>query len=126
MDREAINEIETECDSNVKIANDVVGKIAAIAALEVEGVASMGNNITTELLNRVGVKNIGKNVRVEVLGHSVSLEVIITIEYGTNIPAISQKIQNRVKQAVENMTGLEVTEVSVRIAGVNPAKEGRA
>ena len=111
------------CNANVKIANDVVGKIAAIAALEVEGVSAMGNNITTEILGKVGMKNLLKAVKVEVTGKEVTLDVTITVEYGTSIPAVSQRVQAKVKQTVENMTGLEVADVNVRIAGVSINKE---
>lgn len=108
-----------DCNANVKIANDVVGKIAAIAALEVEGVAAMGNNITTEILGKIGAKNLLKNVKVDVLGKEISIDIMVTIEYGYNIPATSQKVQARVKQSVENMTGLTVSDVDVRIAGIS-------
>lgn len=112
-----------ECANNVKIANEVVGKIAAIAALEVEGVSAMGNNITTEILGKVGIKNILKNVKVTILGNKVTLELILTVNYGVNIPGVSEQVQSRVKQAVENMTGLMVDDVNVRIAGIELAKE---
>ena len=110
---------EKRPESTIKIANDVVGKIAAIAALEVDGVSAMGNNITTELLGRVGMKNLLKYVKVEVLGGEVIIDIAITIEYGRNIPAISQQVQARVKQSVENMTGLTVSDVNVRVAGIS-------
>ncbi|MCQ2524676.1 MAG: Asp23/Gls24 family envelope stress response protein [Lachnospiraceae bacterium] len=115
---------DTEFEAKVRIANDVVGKIAAIAALEVDGVAAMGNNITAEILGKVGVKNLLKTTKVEILGHDVKVEVIITVDYGYNIPSISQKVQAKVKQAIENMTELNVTDVNVRIAGISLVKEG--
>lgn len=111
------------CTTNVKIANDVVGKIAAIACLEVEGVSAMGNNITTEILGKVGMKNILKHVKVEVIDNNVVIDVVITVEYGYSIPAVSQKVQEKVKQAVENMTGLTVEDVNVRISGISLNKE---
>lgn len=117
------NEMNAKCESTVKIANDVVCKIAAIAALEVKGVTSMGNNVTAEILNKIGIKNLSKNVNVEILGGKVSVDIAVTVEYGINIQSISQAVQARVKQAVENMTGLEVREVNVRIAGVSMVKE---
>lgn len=111
------------CETTIEIANDVVSKIAAIAALEVEGVAAMGNNITTELMGKVGMRNILRHVKVEVLNNEITLDVVVTIEYGYSIPATSQKVQAKVKQAVENMTGLSVANVNVRIAGVYLSKE---
>jgi len=111
------------CENSVKIANDVVGKIAAIAALEVNGVSAMGNNITAEILGKAGIKNLMKNVKVEIVNNEVRLELAITVDYGINIPGISQAVQTKVKQTVENMTGLTVSDVNVRIAGINLVKE---
>lgn len=107
----------------VKIADDVVAMIAALAATEVEGVAAMSGNMTNELLSRVGVKNMAKGTRVEVLQRKVKVDLAITIEYGFNIPATCQRVQTKVKNAVENMTGLEVNDVNIRIAGINVARE---
>lgn len=114
---------EDENLGTVKIADDVVAMIAALAATEVEGVAAMSGNMTNELLSRVGVKNMAKGTRVEVLQKKVKVDLAITIEYGFNIPATCQRVQTKVKNAVENMTGLEVNDVNIRIAGINVAKE---
>lgn len=126
MGKEADNsgyELREEKAGTVKIADDVVAMIAALAATEVEGVAAMTGNLTNELLSRVGVKGLSKGSRVDVSGKKVKAELAITMEYGYNIPATCQKVQARVKSAIENMTGLEVTDVNIRIAGINVAKE---
>lgn len=112
-----------ECESSVKLANDVIGKIAAIAALEVPGVSAMGNNITSEILGKVGIRNLMKNVKVEYINGKIKLDLAITVDYGINIPGISQAVQAKVKAAVENMTGLTVEDVNVRIAGINLGEE---
>ena len=114
---------EDEELGSVKIADDVVAMIAGLAATEVEGVASMAGNVTNELLNRVGVKNLAKGVKVEVIGKSVKADIALIVEYGYSIPAISQKVQEKVKSTIENMTGLEVSDVDIRIAGVNMQKD---
>lgn len=114
---------EDEDLGTVKIADEVVAMIAGLAATEVEGVAAMAGNISNELLNKMGVKNLAKGVKVEVLGKKVKVELALIIEYGYNIPVVSQRAQGKVKTAIENMTGLEVTDVDVRIAGVNMVKE---
>ena len=106
----------------VKIADDVVASIAGIAATEVEGVVSMAGNIGNELKSKMGVKNLAKGVKVEVIGKSVKADIALIVEYGYSIPAISQKVQEKVKSAIENMTGLTVTDVNIRIAGVNMIK----
>lgn len=107
----------------VKIADDVVAMIAALAATEVDGVAAMGGNMSNEILRRVGMKSLAKGAKVDVLNQKVKVELAITMEYGFNIPATCQQVQNKVKSAIENMTGLEVTDVNIRIAGINVTKE---
>ena len=110
---------EDENLGSVQIADEVVAMIASLAATEVDGVSAMGGNITNELMSKVGVKNLTKGVKVEVIGSIVKVELVVLHEYGYNIPATSQKVQERVKNAIENMTGLTVTDVNIRIAGVN-------
>ena len=110
---------EDENLGSVQIADEVVAMIASLAATEVDGVSAMGGNITNELMSRVGVKNLTRGVKVEVIGSSVKVELVVLLEYGYNIPATSQKVQERVKNAIENMTGLAVTDVNIRTAGVN-------
>ena len=109
----------------VDIADEVVTIIAGLAATEVEGVASMAGNITNELMSRVGMKKLTKGVKVEVVDGVVSVDIAIVIEYGHNIPQTSRNVQNKVKAAVENMTGLEVADINIRIAGVNMQEENK-
>lgn len=106
----------------VRIADDVVAMIAGYAALETDGVSSLAGNATGELLNRVGVKTLQKGAKVEVVDHVVSVELVVILCYGYNIPATSSKIQEKVKSAIETMTGLEVSDVNIRIAGVEMDK----
>lgn len=107
---------------SVKIADDVVAMIAGIAATEVDGVAAMAGNMTNELMSKVGMKSMTKGVKVDVLNRIVTVDLALTMEYGFNIPATCQKVQDKVKSAIENMTGLEVADVNIRIAGVNMQK----
>ena len=100
----------------VQIAEEVITIIAGLAATEVEGVCSMGGNITKELVSRLGMKNLSKGVRVE---GKIEVFVTINIAYGYAIPAVSGNVQEKVKAAIENMTGLEVSGVNVRIADVD-------
>ena len=103
----------------VQIADEVVAIIAGLAATEVEGVDSMAGNITNELVGKLGMKNLSKGVRVEVLEGAVTVDVALNISYGYSIPDVSAKVQDRVKSAIENMTGLEVSVVNIRIASVD-------
>ena len=114
---------EDENLGTVKIADDVVAMIAGLAATEVKGVAAMAGNISNELLSLMGVKNLAKGVKVEVIGKIVKVELALIVEYGYNIPAVSQKVQEKVKSTIESMTGLEASDVDVRIAGVNMQKD---
>lgn len=102
----------------VQIADDVVAMIASLAATEVEGVNAMAGNITNELMGRVGVKKLTKGVRVIVAERNVRVDLAVTMEYGYNIPATCHQVQAKVKAAIENMTGLNCTDVNIRIAGV--------
>ena len=112
-------EQEDETFGTVKIADDVVAMIAALAATEVDGVTSTNGSVANELLSRVGVKGLAKGVRVDIFNKKVKVELAITMGYGFNIPATCQRVQIKVKNAIENMTGLEVTDVNIRIAGIN-------
>ncbi len=103
----------------VRIADEVVAIIAGLAATEVDGVSSMAGNITNELVSKLGMKNLSKGVRVEVLEGSVEVEVALNIAYGYAIPEVSAKVQEKVKTAIETMTGLNVALVNVRIASVD-------
>ncbi len=114
---------EDENIGTVKIADDVVAMIASLATTEVEGVSAMAGNITNELMSKVGMKNLTKGVKVEVIGTNVTVDLAVTMEYGYNIPATCQKVQTKVKGAIENMTGLTCTDVNIRIAGVNMKKD---
>ena len=103
----------------VQIADEVVAIIAALAATEVEGVASMAGNITNELVGKLGMRNLSKGVKIDVTEEHVCVDLSLYLKYGYNIPDVSAKVQDKVKTAIENMTGLTVLEVNIKIAGVN-------
>lgn len=119
MERGTYTLKEDEKLGAVQIADDVVAMIASLAATEVDGVSALVGNITNELMSKVGMKKLTKGVKVEVIEGVVSLELAIMIEYGHNIPQTCQDVQTKVKTAIENMTGLSVSDVNIRIAGVN-------
>ena len=123
MEQESVKNIqlsqEDETFGTVKIADDVVAMIAALAATEVDGVAAMNGNIAKELLSKVGVKGLAKGVKVDILNKKVKVALAVVIEYGFNIPTTCQSVQSKVKNAIEKMTGLEVTDVNIRIAGIS-------
>ena len=102
----------------VKIADEVVAIIAALAATEVEGVASMAGNITNELISRLGMKNLSKGVKVDVLEGVVTVSLTLNLKYNYSVVEVSGKVQEKVKNAIENMTALEVADVNIKVAGV--------
>lgn len=102
----------------VKIADEVVAIIAALAATEVEGVASMAGNITNELISRLGMKNLSKGVKVDVLEGVVTVSLTLNLKYNYSVVEVSGKVQEKVKNAIENMTGLEVADVNIKVTGV--------
>ena len=121
MAKEERNTYTIQNDPNmgeVKIADEVVAIIAALAATEVEGVASMAGNITNELISKLGMKNLSKGVKVDVLEGVVTVALALNMKYDYSIVETSTKVQERVKSAIETMTGLEVADVNIKVAGV--------
>ena len=114
--------IKSDQVGDVRIADEVVAIIAGLATTEVEGVSSMAGNITNEIVSKLGMKNLSKGILVEVMENEVKVDVAINIAYGYSIPEVSAKVQDKVKSAIENMTGLQVVDVNIRIAGVNMNK----
>ena len=114
-------ETPTEPETNgIQIANEVVAVIAGKAVSEVQGVASMAGGLAggiSEVFS--GKKNMAKGIKVEATEKDAKIDVNIIVEYGARIPDVAFEIQNRVKKAVENMTGLEVAEVNVHVQGVD-------
>ncbi len=102
----------------VQIADDVIAMIAAVAATEVEGVHSLGGGLTYEKAVRSGGRSLSRGIKIDVLENVVSVRMIIQMNYGYNIPDVTRKVQEKVKTALENMTGLEVAEVAVSVANV--------
>ena len=102
----------------IKIADEVVAIIAALAATEVEGVASMAGNITNELIGKLGMKNLSKGVKVDVLEGIVTVSLALNLKYNYSIVEVSARVQEKVKNTIENMTGLEVADVNIKVAGV--------
>lgn len=114
---------EIEDVGQVQIADEVIAVIAGLAATEVEGVSKMSGNITNEIVSKLGMKNLSKGVKVTIDGEQVSVVLNLVLNYGVSIPKTSKEVQEKVKAAIENMTGLTVTEVNIRIAGIQMEDE---
>ena len=111
--------IELQSESGeIVVADEVVAVIAGLATMEVEGVASTAGSATRELISKIGMKTLSKGVKVDILDDVVTVAVTIVIKYGYKIIDVAEKIQEKVKVAIENMTGLTVADVNIRVAGL--------
>lgn len=115
-----IRESET---GHVQVTDEVIAIIAGLSATEVDGVASMAGNITKDIISRLGMKNLSRGVRIETQDNAVVVLMALNIAYGYSLPEVSSAVQRKVKTAVENMTGLEVAAVNIRIADVDMKTE---
>lgn len=102
----------------VEIAPEVIEVIAGIAASEVEGVSSMRGNFATGVVERLGKKNHGKGIKVELTDSGIKVDVYCTMKFGESIPAVAQKVQDNIRQTLLNMTALEAEEVNIHIVGI--------
>ncbi len=119
QEKQDVNEAEV---NGIKISDEVVAIIAGMAASEVKGVSSMNGGFVGGISEILGKKNFAKGVKVQVGEKEVVIDLFVTVEYGCRIPDIAWEIQNKVKTAVENMTGLKVLEVNIHVQGVNMPK----
>jgi uncharacterized alkaline shock family protein YloU len=102
----------------IEIAPEVIEVIAGIAASEVEGVAQMRGNFASGVVERLGKKNHGKGVKVELAEDGIKVDVYCVMKFGVSIPTVAQKIQDNIRQALLNMTALEAQEVNIHVVGI--------
>jgi len=107
----------------VQIASEVVSTIAGLAATEAEGIADMSGGITSGVVQLLGRKDLSKGVKVTVGEKETTIDIFVVTKYGVRIPEIALDIQKKVKEAVENMTGLKVTAVNIHVQGVKIPEE---
>lgn len=120
IEEQPTEEVKEPTEENgIKIADDVVAVIAGKAASEVDGVFSMAGGFAGGITEVFGKKNLSKGIKVDVEEQKAKIDVNIIVDYGARIPDVAFEIQNRVKKAVESMTGLQVLEVNVHVQGVN-------
>ena len=106
----------------ITIADEVVSTVAGLAAIDVEGVASMSGGWGTDLVEKLGRKNFAKGIRVELTNDDTKIDIYLIVEFGYSIPEVADNVQKEVKLAVETMTGLNVTEVNVHVVSVQLKK----
>lgn len=126
MSNKEINEITEQREyGSIKIADEVVAIISGLAATEIEGVAGMSGGLAGGIGEILGRKNLTKGVKVEVGEKEAAIDLYVIMEYGARIPDVCWEIQERVKRAVETMTGLNVVEVNVHVQGVKLDKDNK-
>lgn len=109
----------------IRIADEVVGIIAGLAATEVPGVAGMSAGLVGGIAEMLGKKNLSKGVKVEVGEREAAVDLYIIVEYGVRIPDVALRVQENVKRAIESMTGLDVVEVNIHVQGVGFGQDGK-
>ncbi|MCA1009639.1 Asp23/Gls24 family envelope stress response protein [Halobacillus halophilus] len=123
-EKQLLNVTDGSTLGNIEIAPEVIEVIAGIAVSEVAGVASMRGNFASGVVERLGKKDHGKGVKVELTEDGVLIDAFVVMDYGISIPDTAQKIQDNTRQALKNMTALEIKEINVHIVGVQiEAKE---
>ena len=105
----------------VGIREDVLAVMAGIAAVEVDGVASINRNATRQLIAKLGMKSLAGGVKVIEQEGSLTVNLNLNLEYGAVAGEVSRNVQDKAKSNLENMTGLKVDTVNVAIAGVELA-----
>ncbi|MEC0246260.1 Asp23/Gls24 family envelope stress response protein [Paenibacillus chitinolyticus] len=111
-----VEEIQT---GNIRISDDVVATIAGLAALETPGIAAMSGGISEGFAKRLSGKNVQRGVSVEVGQVEAAVDLRVIVLYGSKIQDVCRELQLNVREAVENMTGLRIVEVNVKVEGVS-------
>ena len=108
----------TEAVTSVRISDEVVATIAAIAAVEVDGVGGMCGSRAGDIIEKLGKKNSAKGVKVDVDGNNVKINMNMLVTYGYKIQNVCAEVQEAVKASVEGMTGLHVSEITILVQGI--------
>lgn len=119
-------EVQTEAAAvtSVRISDEVVATIAAIAAVEIDGVSGMCGSRAGDIIEKLGKKNSAKGVKVDVDGNNVKINMNMLVTYGYKIQNVCEEVQEAVKASVEGMTGLHVSEITILVQGIiTPQKE---
>jgi len=102
----------------VEIAPEVIEVIAGIAASEVEGLFAMRGNFASGVAERLGRKTHNKGVKVELIDDGISIDLFVILNFGVSIPEVAERLQSNIRQALKNMTALEIAEINVHVVGI--------
>ena len=107
---------------SVKISDEVIAIIASLAATETDGVLSITGGITNDIVSKIGINKLSKGVGIAVKDENVRVGISLNLKYGYEIPKVTEQVQEKVKYAIETMTGLNVTEVNINVSSVASAE----
>lgn len=109
----------------VEIVPEVISVIASIAVSEVEGVQGVFTDMRNQTLERLGVKNLSKGVKVEIIDNEIYLNVYCALKYGSKISATTLRIQEAIHSAIKNMTALTPKQINVHITHLEMNENGQ-
>lgn len=116
--------VNSEKNGDIKISDEVIATIAAVATKEVQGISGLNLSFTDEITSKFVKKNATKSIKVTQDENDLIIDISVVVNYGIRIPDVSWEVQENVKKSVESMSGLNVAKINVVVAGVNfePAK----
>ena len=104
---------------DIMITDEVIAIVAGAAATEVETVAGMSTGIAGGIVEALGRKNPTKGVKIEMRDGRAVIDLFVIVRYGHKISDIAWEIQEKVKETVENMTGVMVDSVNIHVQGID-------
>lgn len=107
---------------NIKISDEAIASIAAIASKEIDGVVDLDGGSAAAFAEAIGIVNSTKGIKVELLNENVSLDINIIVDFGKEVSDVAAEVQDKVREAIETMTGLNVNKINVNINGVRKNK----
>ena len=114
---------EKEANGQIQISDEVISIIAGTAAPETEGVSLPSSAPVSSVKGFFGKKNQSKGVKVTVEENTALIEIEVVVKFGINIKNACEEVQQKVKNAVETMTGLTVSGVNINVTAIMVEKE---
>ena len=113
-----MNNEQNTNSADIVISDDVIEKIAKTATLEVDGVVAVTTSLKTDLIDKISKKNHNRGVNIVKDDNDISITVSVVIYYDYNINEVASKIQDKVTDAIEAMTGHNCPIVSINVIGI--------
>lgn len=107
-----------EENGSINISEEVISTMVRAAVSEVDGVAGLSNTAGAEIAELIGIKTLTKGVKVQFQEEHITVDVIITVAYGSNVVNVARNVQDKVMTAVQAATGIEQAQVNVHVSGI--------